>query len=109
MNIDKRLIAFQIDGQTCGVDINTWEDIDLEGNEPFVVMCEKDPIPSGYTSIDTIENWDLFGGNAANDYAVIKFAIKDIAEETGWTGLTNAEKDIAITYYSYPDSTTAII
>ena len=109
MFINKKLIAYQISGQTCGVDINTWNNKDLYGNIPFVVICDHDTIPSGYTNISTIENWNNFGSNAANDYAVIKFSIKDIATRLGWTGMTNTEKDLAIRYYAYPDSTTAVI
>lgn len=106
---DKRLLAYQINGQTCGVDINTWYNADLNGNSPFKIICPTDNIPSGYTDISSIEHWDEFGSNVATDYAMIKFSIKGIATRLGWTGITNAEKDLAITYYSYPDPTTAII
>ena len=105
----KHLIAYQISGQTIGVDIHTWETNDLNGNPPFRIIFYGDTTPSGYTDINTIENWANYAYGVANDYAVIKFSIKEIANELGWTGMTNPEKDLAITYYSYPDSTTAVI
>jgi len=105
----KYLLAYQISGQTVGIDITSWMDVDLNGNKPFIIIKSGDTTPSGYTNIDTITYWDKFGKNCANDYSVIKFAIKDIAQSLGWTGLTNAEKDLVIKYYAYPDPTTAVI
>ena len=105
----KHLLAYQISGQTVGVDLVGWNDADLNGNPAFQVIVSGDTIPSGYTDIDSIGNWDKFGLQVANDYSVVKFEIKDIATVSGWTGLTNAEKDLAIKYYAYPDPTTAVI
>jgi len=105
----KKLIAYQISGQTCGVDISTWEESNLNGNDAFNIINSNDSIPNDYVDISSIENWDKFGINVANDYSVIKFAIKNISNYLGWSGLTNTEKDLSIQYYSYPDSSTAII
>jgi len=105
----KHLLAYQISGQTVGVDLMGWNDTDLNGNPPFKVICSGTTIPDGYIDIDSIEHWDKFGLQVANDYSVVKFEIKDIATETGWTGLTNTEKDLVIKYYAYPDPTTAVI
>ena len=105
----KYLLAYQINGQAVGVDIQTWDNADLNGNSAFQIILSGTSVPSGYVDISTITYWDSFGGIVANDYAVIKFQIKDIVESLGWTGLTNTEKDLAIKYYSYPDPTTAVI
>ena len=106
---NKHLLAYQISGQTVGIDLSGWNDADLNGNPAFQVILSGQTIPSGYTDIDTIENWDKFGLQVANDYSVVKFEIKDIVEMSGWTGITNTEKDLAIKYYAYPDPTTAVI
>jgi hypothetical protein len=105
----KHLYAYQISGQTIGVDIGTWNNADLKGNQAFRIVLSGETAPSGYTDISSIGNWNSFGLNVANDYSVVKFAIKEIVEFSGWTALTNTEKDLAIKYYSYPDPTTAVI
>ena len=109
MSVQKHLLAYQIDGSTVGVDIESWNDADLEGNPAFQIIRNTDPSIAGYVNIDSIENWNHFGYTIANDYSVIKFAIKEIAEETGWASLTNNEKDLAIKYYAYPDTTSAVV
>jgi len=109
MNTKKHLLAYQISGQTVGIDIQSWNDADLNGNPAFQIICSATTKPSGYTDIDSIENWDAFGLQVANDYSVVKFEIKDIATMLEWSGLTNTEKDLVIKYYAYPDPTTAVI
>lgn len=109
MDTKKHLIAYQISGQTVGIDIETYNPADLNGNPAMQIILSGETVPVGYVEIDTIENWDAFGLGVANDYSVVKFQIKDMCEIIGWTGLTNTEKDLAIKYYSYPDPTTAVI
>jgi hypothetical protein len=110
MDTKKHLLAYQISGQTVGIDLVGWNDADLNGNPAFQIILSGQTVPSGYTDIDSIENWDRFGLQIANDYSVVKFSIKEICEYNGgWTGLTNTEKDLAIKYYAYPDPTTAVI
>lgn len=106
---NKHLLAYQISGQTVGIDLDSWNDDDLNGNAAFKIIISGQTVPSGYTDIDSIENWDKFGIQVANDYSVVKFEIKDLVTTIGWTGLTNAEKDLAIKYYAYPDVTSAVI
>lgn len=103
------LYAYQISGQTIGVDIGTWNTVDLNGNPAFQIILSGQTAPTGYVDISSIVNWDKFGGNIANDYFVYKCAIKTIVTEKGWTGLTNTEKDLTIKYYAYPDATSAVI
>jgi len=80
----------------------------LNSNEPFKIILSGDTVPSGYTDITSIQNWYNFGLNIANDYLVPKFEIRELVEEIGWTGLTNAEKDVAILTYSYNNMLNAI-
>jgi len=109
MDTNKILLAYQISGQTVGVDLSGWDDADLNGNPAFKIILSGTTVPSGYTEITSIENWNRFGLQVANDYSVVKFAIKELAEMIGWTGLTNTEKDLSIKYYAYPDPTTAVV
>jgi len=103
-----KLYGYQISGQTVGIDIESWENDDLNNNKPFIIINSGDTIPSGYVDISNIENWDTIGLNVANDYLVVKFEIKNLVDQTGWSGLTNNEKNIAIKYYAYPDDISAI-
>jgi len=105
----KDLLAYQISGQTVGIDITTYNAVDLNGNPPYQIILSGTTVPTGYTIISSITHWDMFGLDVANDYSVVKFAIKEIAEYSGWTALSNFEKDLAIKYYAYPDTTTAVI
>lgn len=105
----KKLIAYQIDGQTVGIDLTSWQVDDLNDNPPFNYIMSGTTIPDNYVDISSIENWNNYGFSFANDYSIVKFAIKDIVNFSGWTSLTNDEKDLAIEYYSYPDPTTAVI
>lgn len=110
MNTKKKILGYRIRGnEIIGIDTNTWYDSDLNGNEPFKIILSGETIPSGYTNITSIANWNKFGGNIANDYLVPKFEIRDIVNITGWTGLTNVEKDIVIEYYAYTGVTDMVI
>jgi hypothetical protein len=117
----KKLLAYTINGRTytseteyydwekiIGIDINTWYDSDLNGNEAFKVILSGETSSSGYTDITSIQNWYDFGLNIANDYLVPKFEIRELVKEIGWSGLTNTEKDIAILTYSYDNMLDAV-
>jgi hypothetical protein len=104
----KKLLGYNLNGQIIGVDLQTWNESDLNGNPPFKRIF-TDVIPSGYADISSITNWHLFGDIVVNDYFAYKTAIKDLVMEIGWSNLTNIEKDLAIHYYSYPDSISAVI
>ena len=38
----KYLLAYQISGQTVGVDISSWSDVDLNGNKAFKIIRSGD-------------------------------------------------------------------
>ena len=105
----KYLLAYQISGQTVGIDIQSWNTNDLNGNQPFMLILSGQIIPIGYTDISSIINWNQFACSVANDYLVCKNAIKELIIEKGWSNLSNDEKDIAIKYYAYSDITSAVI
>jgi hypothetical protein len=105
----KYLLAYQISGQTLGVDLNSWSDSDLNGNKTFIIVYSGQTFPQNYVNISSISNWSIYGELVSNDYLVYKNAIKDIVDEIGWSGLTNIEKDLSIQYYAYPNATNAVI
>jgi hypothetical protein len=105
----KLLLAYQISGQTVGINISTWNITDLNGNQPFKVILSGQTIPAGYTDISSIVNWNTFACTIVNDYLVCKNVIKELVIAKGWSNLTNTEKDLAIQYYAYPDTTSAVI
>jgi len=106
--MNKKLLAYQINDQTVGIDLVSWKNDGLNGNDPFLIINSGGTIPNDYIDITSIENWDKFGNGVANDYLVIKFEIRDIANLNGWSGLTNNEKDLAIKYYINPDMSQAV-
>lgn len=105
----KYLLAYQISGQTIGIDIQTWNTDSLGNNAPFKIIISGQSISTGYVDISSITNWNTFACSIVNDYLVCKNSIKEIVVEKAWSGLTNTEKDIAIKYYAYPDSMSAVI
>jgi hypothetical protein len=107
--MEKYLLAYQINGQSVGVDLPSWNSADLNGNKPFKIINSGATIPAGYADISSIVNWDKLGENAANDYMVVRFEIRDLCRAKGWTGLTNTEKDLAIKHYISDNPTNAVI
>lgn len=52
-----------------------------------------------YDDITSIENWDIYGLKVCTDFLQVRSRIVDeINIKGGWTGLTNTEKDVCITY-----------
>lgn len=105
-----KLCTYQVNGQTLGIDIPSWNKSDLNGNDPFIVIPSyNSPPDSGYTDISTPVNWDRFAEFYAPDYLVVKFALRNELESIGWTGLTTQEKDIMIYNYVVPNLNTEFI
>jgi len=52
----KYLLAYQINGQTIGVDLQQWNGDDLHGNLAMKIIRSGDTIPSGYVDISSITN-----------------------------------------------------
>lgn len=116
------LLAYTITGRTwtdvdvyhdwskvVGIDTDSWTSEELKGNKPFKMIYTGDTTPNNYTDISSIENWDKFGKLVCSDYFAYKDAIKTIAIEKGWSELSIVERDLAIKYYSYPDTMSAIV
>lgn len=112
----KKLLSYTFKGRTytsetdyydweevIGIDIDSWQNRNLENNEPFSIIFQHEEAPSGYTDISSIENWDRFGYDVVNDYLVVKDQIKYLMLDIGWSGLTHDEKIICIHYYALPD------
>ena len=99
-----KILAYQISGQTVGIDIDHWLVDDLNGNEPFTIIQDVDPIPSGYTDISSITSWGNWGEEIHPDVdrMVIRKEIKNFLtpeQQTGnTTGLTEQELEIIQEY-----------
>lgn len=52
-----------------------------------------------YDDITSIENWFSYGDLLCTDILQIRDRVREILDVTGWSGLTNAEKDIVITLF----------
>jgi len=74
----KYLLAYQISGQTVGIDIETYNPTDLNGNSAMQIILDGETIPNGYVDISSIKNWDRFGEDYANDYMVVREALYEI-------------------------------
>jgi hypothetical protein len=107
--MEKQLLAYQISGQTVGVDIQSWNTDDLNGNPSFKIIISGMTMPNGYIDISSIINWDMYGESVANDYMCVRFTIRSLCRTKGWSNMTNTEKDIAIKHYISDDPTNAVI
>jgi len=107
--MEKQLLAYQISGQTVGVDIQSWNTDDLNGNLPFKIIISGMTMPNGYIDISSIINWDAYGEGVANDYMYVRFTIRNLCRTKGWSNMTNTEKDVAIKHYISDDPTNAVI
>jgi hypothetical protein len=98
------LFGYNISGQTVGVDISSWNGSQLNGNDAFVISSGN--TLSGYDNITSIYNMSVFGCNAIDTYQTLQKGIRLTGYETGWTAMTDTEKDIIIDWYAYPEGST---
>ena len=105
--MDYNLFGYDINGETVGVDLGSWESIDLNGNQPFILVSGQ--TFSGYTNITSIEYMSLFGNRAIDTYQTQQKGVRLCGYETGWSAMTDTEKDIIIDWYAYPEGSTEIV
>ncbi len=102
-----KLLAYIINGDIVGVDLEKWDDDLLSGNKPFI--CSES-VESGYVDISNIVNWSKFGINTGRDYKFVRNEIKILViaiagvDFTNWNNLTENEKIIASEYFCAPYS-----
>ena len=101
------LFAYNISGQTVGTDLNIWYSEDLNGNEPFVLVSGN--TLTGYDNITSISNMYNFGRNSVDTYQTWQKGVRLCGYETGWTAMTDTEKDVIIDMYAYPEGSTEIV
>ena len=70
--------------------------IDLNGRPAMQIGLNA---PSGYQDVTSIENWDQFNHVIRKDYKFLRQQIKILVQNTGWTNLTQLEKQIAVKYF----------
>ena len=92
----KNLLAYQISGQTIGIDINQWKVSDLNGNTPFKWIYTGDTIPNGYIDISSLLNWGIYGESVLN-YNNTRIQMRALLPDS-LTGLTQAELDVVQNY-----------
>jgi len=94
------IFAYNIGGQTLGLDTNTWNQNDLSGNTPFITS--ESEIMSGYTNVSSITNWDTLGDMVNYRHCKIRKEIKNIYDaQTGttWSAYTTDEKKVLAKYF----------
>ena len=99
----KKLLAYNLNDNILGIDLDSWSESELNENKPFKVIFDNEDILNNYVDISSIENWHKYGNMVVNDYLVIKDQIKYIMLDNGWGSLTSEEKDLCIKYYALPD------
>ena len=101
------LFGYNISGQTVGVDISSWNRSQLNGNDAFVIVSGQ--TLSGYNNITSIEHMSNLGSNAINTYQTQQKGVRLCGYETGWSAMTDTQKDIIIDWYAYPEGSTEIV
>lgn len=92
----KLLLAYQISGQTIGIDIQSWNVLDLNGNELFKFVYTGDTIPNGYVNITSLLNWGVFGESVLN-YNNVRIQMRYLLPNS-LTGLSESEMEVVVKY-----------
>ena len=101
------LFAYNISGQTVGIDITSWNKNKLNGNDAFVISSGQ--TLNGYDNITSIDNMYNLGVNAMDTYQTWQKGVRLAGYETGWSAMTDTEKDYIIDAYAYPEGSTEIV
>jgi len=80
-----KLLAYQISGQTIGIDITTWSETMLSGNTAFLAIADTGSTPTDYVDISSTANWDNFGGSTTLTDAEIKSEIAKLIPDVPTT------------------------
>ena len=106
-----KLLAYTVNGQTIGVDIQVWENTILSGNTAFIAIPDTGATPTDYVDISSVENWDTFGGSTTLSTGEIKaeiiklipnvptseqFAILENYSDVGLNSMTNVNNNLTL-------------
>ena len=105
--MDYNLFAYNIGGQPVEVVVTEYDQYQLSGMKALIISSGT-TVP-GYTNVTSIENMSTFGGYAIDTYQTQQKGVRLCGYETGWSAMTDTEKDIIIDSYAYPEGTTEII
>lgn len=86
-----KLLAYTLNNQKYGIDILTYDPIELNGNSIFITIKDDENIPENYTDISSIENWNNL--YSSNNY-IKHHEIINLSNAIGYENLTNNEKNI---------------
>lgn len=94
------IFAYNLSGQTIGVDLKSWNSNDLSGSTPFAVSTAS--TLSEYANITSISNWDEYGGSVGYRHCKVRDEINNIYNtQTGttWSAYTLSEQKIFSKYF----------
>ena len=98
----RNLYSYIINGNVLGTDIETWSNIEISGNEPFIISSENSI--DGYSNISSIENWDRYGisvGLCRSELIseITNEWVKIQSDGVTWDGLDLVDKKILSKHY----------
>jgi len=85
-----KLCVYTIDGLKVGLDITSWDDSALNGNDAFIIVDDNATIPTPYVDISSIENWFSF----SPDEKLGHMEALDLGISIGYANLTDPQKAI---------------
>lgn len=88
----RKLQAYKLPSGVVGVTVTSWEDVDLNGNPPFVALEALDP---AYEDVSSITHWDGLGQSTDADYTYRREAIAAIVSATGFANLSEEDQKTA--------------
>lgn len=66
--------------------------------DAFVVVFDGDTPPANYIDFNGIENWINYGKSICSDELQVRYRISQLVNTITWSGLSDGEKDIVISY-----------
>ena len=84
------LLAYKIDGQCVGQDLQTWEHSDLRGNPAFKFA---ETIETGYADISSVTHFQEFGHASDNDFKFVRDRMKDHVIDLGTSNILSTQTD----------------
>lgn len=98
-----KLCSYIINGNVLGVDTTSYNTTDLNGNDPYILLHGGESVPTGYSDITSIENFQKYGEELVYDWQDYQRGLKLLYLLKGWDNCTDNEKQICIDYYLDPD------
>ena len=93
------LFAYNIGGQPVEVVVTEYDQYQLSGMKALIISSGTtvtwySDLTSTHLFGSPIENMSTFGGYAIDTYQTLQKGVRLCGYETGWSAMTNTEKDI---------------